>query len=80
MAANTPMGRLDSLPQATIEALLSMDTDALTSLTENATALASLAENATALASLAENAEALLALLPDDAGNDTEGGEPTPEG
>ena len=70
MAANTPMGRLDSLPQATIEALLSMDTDALTSLTQNATALAS----------LAENAEALLALLPDDAGNDTEGGEPTPEG
>ena len=70
MAANTPMGRLDSLPQATIEALLTLDTDALTSLTQNATALAS----------LAENAEALLALLPDDAGNDTEGGEPTPDG
>ena len=70
MAANTPMGRLDSLPQATIEALLAMDTDALTSLTDNATALAS----------LAENAEALLALLPDDAEDDTEGNEPTPEG
>ncbi len=68
MAASTPMGRLDSLPQATIEALLSMDTEALTALTENAEALAS----------LAENAEALLALLPDDTNDDTT--PDTPEG
>ena len=66
MAANTEMSRLDSLPTATMNALLSLDTTALDALAENATALNALAENATALNSLAENAEALLALIEDD--------------
>lgn len=61
------MGRLDSVAQATIDALLSLDTDALKALSKKKDALASLAENADALASLAENAEALLALLDDSA-------------
>lgn len=58
MAANTEMARLDSIPAATLNALLSLDT----------TALGALAENAEALGALAENAEALLALVEDDGG------------
>lgn len=68
MAANTEMARLDSIPAATLNALLSLDT----------TSLNALVDNAGALGALAENAEALLALIEDDGGEtDPDGGENT---
>lgn len=77
MAANTEMARLDSIPAATLNALLSLDTTVLGALAENAGALGALAENAEALGALAENAEALLALVEDDGGGDDENTETT---
>ncbi len=57
MAANDPIGRLDCLPQATIEALLAMDL----------AKLAALAAKKTELLALADKSGELLALVKDEA-------------
>lgn len=62
MGASTEMSRLDSLPTATLNALLGLDTDSLDDLATAKTALLALAETSTALLALAEQSEALLAL------------------
>lgn len=63
MAASTPMGRMDSVPQATIEALLGMDTAKLDKLAKKQTELTALAGAKEPLLALAESADALLALI-----------------
>lgn len=52
MDANVEMSRLDSIPTATLNALLALDTETLNTLVENADTLSTLVENADALLAL----------------------------
>ena len=66
MGAATEMSRLDSIPTATLNGLLGLDTDGLDDLADAKTALLALAEQSEALLALAAKKDEILANLPED--------------
>ena len=66
MAANTPMGRLDSVEQSAIEGLLGLDASKLSALAGKKAELLALVAEKENLLALAAKAEELLALVEPD--------------
>ena len=63
MGAATPMGHLGSVPQATIDALLELDTEKIEAVAKKKTELVALAGAKKKLMALAAKSDELLALL-----------------